>query len=158
MELEQQWQQFMNGGTIDETSLNFQNSKNGRSSMNKEPPKCTNLKISTKSKIIYLNQRFDLNELFWKVPIIDYDSGKEGIIKKQMKFNFTCKEQVSDFEKKIKNETCAKYKILNQIDNPSGRVIFKDVRKVDVGYCKNDLLKPNKSSKAHFIIALLLFS
>ena len=35
-----------------------------------------------------------------------------------------------------KNEKNIKIKILNQVDNPSGRVPFKDVRKVDIGYFK----------------------
>jgi len=150
MELEEQWKQFMNGTNVDENSLNFQTKQGGRNNINEEPPECTKLKISTKSKIIYLNQRFDLDNLFWKVPIIDYDSEKEGVIKKQMKFNFTCQDQVVIFEEKLKKETCVKCKILNQINNPSGRVMFKDVRKVDIGYSKNDLLKPNKPSKSAF--------
>ena len=150
MELEAQWEQFMNGGDMGGSKMTQNTTHCDRSNINKTPPKCTKLKISTKSKIIYLNQRFDLNVIFWKVPIIDYDSEKEGVVKKQMKFNFTCPEQVDEFEKKIKNESCAKCKILNQVNNPSGRVTFKDVRKIDIGYCKNDLLKPNKPSKSAF--------
>lgn len=150
MELEEQWKQFMSGNSIDEPCVNFETKQNERSNINEEPPECTKLKISTKSKIIYLNQRFDLESLFWRVPIIDYDSEREGVIKKQMKFNFICQDQVNNFEEKIKNETCVKCTILNQINNPTGRVCFKDVRKVDIGYCKNDLLKPNKPSKSAF--------
>ena len=150
MELEEQWMQFMNGSNVSESCVNYETKQNIRPDINEEPPECTELKISTKSKIVYLNQRFDLETLFWKVPIIDYDSEKEGVVKKQMKFNFTCEEQVNDFEEKIKNETYAKCSILNQINNPTGRVCFKDVRKVDIGYCKNDLLKPNKPSKSAF--------
>lgn len=150
MELEAQWEQFMNGGDMDDESLSLNTTNCNRSNINKEPPKCTKLKISTKSKIIYLNQRFDLNILFWQVPIVNYDSEKEGVIKKQMKFNFTSPEEVCEFEKKIKNESCANCKILNQVNNPSGRVTFKDVRKIDIGYCKNDLMKPNKPSKSAF--------
>jgi len=150
MELEEQWQQFMNEMNPTIPSLNYEEKKYERPNSNKDPPKCTKLKISTKSKIIFLNQTFDLNLLFWKIPIIDYDLEKEGIVKKQMKFNFTCPNEVIAFEQKIKNETCVKCKILNQVNNPSGRVTFKDVRKVDIGYCKNDLLKPNKPSKSAF--------
>lgn len=150
MELEEEWKQFINGENMDETLLNANTSQCHRSHISKSPPKCSKLKISTKSKIVYLNQRFDLDKLFWMVPIIDYDSEKEGVIKKQMKFNFTCSEKVSEFEDKLKTEKCAKCKILNQVNNPSGRVTFKDVRKVDIGYCKNDLLKPNKPSKSAF--------
>jgi hypothetical protein len=150
MELEEQWKQFMNGTNVNENSLNFQTKQGGRTNITEDPPECTKLKISTKSKIVYLNQRFDLDNLFWKVPIIDYDSEKEGVIKKQMKFNFTRQDQVDIFEEKLKKETCVKCTILNQINNPSGRVMFKDVRKVDIGCCKNDLLKPNKPSKSAF--------
>lgn len=150
MELEEQWKQFMSGNNVEDSAMNFNITQKQRPNMNEEAPKCTELKISTKSKIVYLNQRFDLESLFWKVPIIDYDSEKEGVIKKQMKFNFTCQDQVNNFEEKIKHETCVKCTILNQINNPTGRVCFKDVRKVDIGYCKNDLLKPNKPSKSAF--------
>jgi len=150
MELEEQWKHFMNGGKVDETSSISDTNQSYRSNIKEDPPECTKLKISTKSKILYLNQRFVLETLFWKVPIIDYDSENEGVIKKQMKFNFTCPDQVNLFEEKIKNESSVKISILNQINNPSGRVAFKDVRKVDVGYCKNDLLKPNKTSKSAF--------
>ena len=151
MELEEQWQQFMSASNSTPIhSLDSKKKQYERPNTKKDPPKCTKLKISTKSKIIFLNQKFDLNSLFWKIPIIEYDSENEGIIKKQMKFNFTCSEQVNDFEEKIKTENCVKCKILNQVNNPSGRVTFKDVRKVDIGYCKNDLLKPNKPSKSAF--------
>uniref|UniRef100_A0A6C0KX60 Uncharacterized protein n=1 Tax=viral metagenome TaxID=1070528 RepID=A0A6C0KX60_9ZZZZ len=150
MELEEQWKNFMSGTNLHESSYNFQSKNGGRKIVTNDPPECTKLKISTKSKIVYLNQRFDLDALFWKVPIVDYDSEKEGVIKKQMKFNFTSHEQVTIFEQKLKNETCVKCKILNQIDNPSGRISFKDVRKIDIGYSKNDLLKPNKQSKSAF--------
>ena len=89
---------------------------------------------------------------------VDYDQECEGIIKKQMKFNFTTPFEVSDFESKLKLEKHVKCKILNQIDNPSGRVKFKDVRKVDVGYWQNDVLKLKKNPKVRFIIVLSSFS
>ena len=40
----------------------------------------------------------------------------------------------------IKYEKNAKVKILNQINNPNGRVTFKDVRKVDIDIAKMTLL------------------
>ena len=66
-----------------------------------------------------------MNELFWKMKTIDYDSEEEGIIKKQIKFNFTNSKDVEYFEKMIKYEKNAKVKILNQINNPNGRVTLK---------------------------------
>ena len=50
----------------------------------------------------------------------------------------------------IQKEKNVKMKILNQINNPTGRVKFKDVRKVDIGFCTNDVVSPNKESKSAF--------
>jgi hypothetical protein len=50
-------------------------------------PKSGDLYISTKSVILYLNTTFDLNNIFWEIPLIKYNDMREGIIKKQMKFN-----------------------------------------------------------------------
>jgi len=67
-----------------------------------------------------------------------------------MKFNFLNASEVAHFEKMVQLEPDVKMKILNQIDNPSGRVPFKDVRKVDIGLSKNDIMKPKKQSKSAF--------
>lgn len=144
MELEDQWQQFISGN--DEELFQIHD----KPILKKVAPEPSKLIISTKSKIIYLNRTFYLNDLFWKLKTIPYDEEKEGIVKKQMKFNFLNNVEVNHFEKMIQYEKNIKIKILNQINNPNGRVTFKDVRKVDVGFCKNDVLKPNKESKSAF--------
>lgn len=164
MDLESQWMQFMSedfnehemnsyseqltitthsDGDSDEHNSDFE-------SDDSSIPQSSELNISTKTKIVYLNSRFDLDKLFWKIRTIDYDSESEGIIKKQMKFNFTNPSEVEEFEKNILNERRVCVKILNQINNPTGRVVFKDVRKVDIGFCKNDIINPKKKSKSAF--------
>ena len=148
MELEEQWEQFMHQGELEIESKDMIHETSIIET--RQAPECTKLKISTKSKIIYLNSTFNLHELFWKLKVIDYDSESEGIIKKQIKFNFLNKSEVEYFETMAKNEKNIKIKILNQVDNPSGRVPFKDVRKVDIGFCKKDILKPKKQSKSAF--------
>lgn len=156
MDLEHEWEQFMvaDESNIERKSIddNYQTNevKLSRRRLTKYTPKSTDLKISTKSKILYLNQTFDLEDLFWKLKTINYDEEAEGIIKKQMKFNFKAPEDVLYFESKIVKESPTKVTILNQINNPSGHILFKDVRKVDVGMSKNDVLKPKKSSKSAF--------
>ena len=42
-----------------------------------EIPVCEELYISTKTKVLYLNQPIDINNIFWKLPIIDYGLQKE---------------------------------------------------------------------------------
>ena len=39
---------------------------------NEEIPKATDIYISTKSKIAYLNREIDLKEIFWNIPIVPY--------------------------------------------------------------------------------------
>lgn len=115
------------------------------------PPKCSPIVISTKTKIIYLNIGINLFERFWDMPMISYDEFKEGIIKKQIKFNFQNKDDVAIFERRIKEQKLPTViKILNQIDNPSGRVQFKDIRKVDIGISKNDVIKVKNKDKSAF--------
>jgi TATA-box binding protein (TBP) (component of TFIID and TFIIIB) len=117
----------------------------------KKMPKCDELSISTKTKIVYLNIEINLKELFWKLPMIDYDTPNTGIIKKQIKFNFNTKEEVEEFTDYLsKEKRIHQVSILNQIDSPNGRVKFKDIRKIDIGICKNDLLKSKKKSKSAF--------
>lgn len=114
-------------------------------------PECSPIIISTKTKIIYLNIGISLFERFWDIPMISYDTFAEGIIKKQIKFNFQNKEEVDIFEKKIKEQTMPTViKVLNQIDNPSGRVQFKDIRKVDIGISKNDIISNKHKGKSAF--------
>ena len=145
MDLNLDWQNFMNN----QDTFVFEDN-NTNISDNKEIPSCSSLNISTKSKILFLNKHLDLNYIFWKLNVIDYDTEYEGIIKKQIKFNFLDKSEVIDFEEKIKKEKNVTTKILNKVDNPSGRVKFKDVRKIDVGFSTNDILNSKKKSKSAF--------
>jgi hypothetical protein len=48
-------------------------------------PKCEDLYISTKTKVLFLNIPIDIHAIFWKIPIIEYWKPQEGVIKKQMK-------------------------------------------------------------------------
>jgi TATA-box binding protein (TBP) (component of TFIID and TFIIIB) len=183
MDIEQQWMKFMNEDynenelqsydvqlshanmynkdCIGETDSGCSNSSCKHNISNSSfdevvAPSCSPLSVSTKTKIIYLNSTFNLNELFWKLKITHYDSECEGIVKKQMKFNFTDPNQVKWFEDHIKHEKCVNVKVLNQINNPSGRVTFKDVRKVDIGFSRNDVLNPKKQSKSAFYNCLVM--
>jgi TATA-box binding protein (TBP) (component of TFIID and TFIIIB) len=45
---------------------------------------------------------------------------------------------------------------ISKIDNPNGRIKFKDIKKIDIGFCKNDLLKQKKKSKSAFYNCFVL--
>ena len=114
-------------------------------------PKCTDIYISTKTKIIYLNiESLDIYSLFWNIPIINYDSQSEGVIKKQIKISCNTKEELEDLENSINTENYNISKVINHIDNPNGKIKFKHVRKISVGLCKKDLINSRTKDKSAF--------
>lgn len=113
-------------------------------------PKATDIYISTKTKIAYLNKAIDLKEVFWKIPVIPYASPKQGVIKKQMKFNSLVPEELDDVKENLKDETCYDEYVITSINNPSGRIKFKDIRKVSIGISKKDLMSYRCKKKSAF--------
>ena len=65
-------------------------------------PKCSDLYISTTTKISYFDKNVDLFTTFWKIPIISYSSQCSGCVKKQMKYTFLNKESLEVIEDKLK--------------------------------------------------------
>ena len=59
---------------------------------------CSNIYISTKTKILFLSTSIDIFETFWILPITDYNEQKVGIVKKQIKLSFDVKE---DYDKML---------------------------------------------------------
>jgi TATA-box binding protein (TBP) (component of TFIID and TFIIIB) len=140
--LEEQWENFMKNTSVLKETTDM---------VPKEVPLCGDIVISTKTKILYFNINIDLHDIFWKLNMISYDTIDEGIIKKQMKFNLKDREEVQQFEENIKHITLpVDVKILNQFDTPNGRIKFKDVRKVSIGFSKKDVVNYKKKSKSAF--------
>jgi len=131
-------------------------SANLSADMNSEAPKSTNIYISTKTKIAYLNTPIDLNQLFWQVPIIPYAKPCNGIIKKQMKFNTNTPEELKFIQDKLQYETYFEEHVITHIDNPSGRIKFKDTRKLSIGVSKKDLLSYRCKKKSAFYNCFVL--
>lgn len=112
---------------------------------------CSDLYISTKTKISYLNNAIDLYNVFWKIPILNYYSECEGVVKKEMKFNSLTKNELNTTLSHVnsKNIYTQQY-IINSINNPNGRIKFKDTRKISVGLCQKDLLTYRCKKKSAF--------
>jgi len=115
-----------------------------------EAPKATNIYISTKTKIAYLNTIISLKDIFWNIPIIPYYTANNGVIKKQMKFNSTEKEEVDFIQNKLIDESYFEEHVITHIDNPNGRIKFKDIRKISIGISKKDLLSYRCKKKSAF--------
>ena len=131
-------------------------SANLSADLTSEAPKATNIYISTKTKIAYLNRQIDLKHVFWQVPVIPYATPANGVIKKQMKFNSTACEELAYIETRLKDEKYFEEYIITHIDNPAGRIKFKDIRKVSIGVSKKDLMSYRCKKKSAFYNCFVL--
>jgi hypothetical protein len=113
-------------------------------------PRPTDIYISTKTKIAYLNKMIDLKPIFWKLPVIPYCTPMNGIIKKQMKFNSNTREELNFIQEKLKQVNYFEENIITHIDNPDGRIKFKDTRKISIGLSKKDILTFRCKKKSAF--------
>ena len=107
----------------------------------KNMPKCHELYISTKTKVLFLNQPIDIHSIFWNIPIIEYWRPICGVVKKQMKFVSKTPDEYADYRKKLEGVSYFTENIINQINNPQARRIkFKDERKLTIGISKKDIM------------------
>ena len=149
--LDDEWDNFMISNDID----SFQNNDNtheivSSSIVNESCPNPSDIYISTKTNISYLNSNVDLRDVFWKIPIIKYTNPIEGIVKKQMKFNTSTVEDFNSIQDKLQTETCVEENVITSINNPHGRIKFKDIRKISIGICKKDVVSYRSKKKSAF--------
>ena len=108
---------------------------------NSNAPECEDLYISTTTKVLFLNQTIDIQNIFWEIPIIDYWKPEEGILKKQIKIVSSTKEEFENYKCKLNNVKYYNEIIIKQIDNPQARQIkYKDERKITIGISKKDIM------------------
>jgi hypothetical protein len=106
-----------------------------------QDPICEDLYISTKTKVLFLNQAIDINGVFWKIPVNEYWRPIDGVVKKQMKIVSKSKEEFEEYKAKLENVPYYTENIIKQIDNPAARRIkFKDERKITIGISKKDIM------------------
>ena len=131
------------------------NLNNGKRLNSKETPKSSDIYISTKTKIAYLNIPIDL-KIFWNIPTISYYNPINGIVKKQIKINSLTAEELSELQEKLKHETYFSEHIITSINNPNGRIKFKDIRKISIGLCKKDIMSCRCKKKSAFYNCFVL--
>lgn len=164
-DLDDEWENYLHEDNSYYTQINEEKPiklNNMKSSISSSSPNCSELFISTKTRIAYFNQPILLEQVFWKIPLIRYIEQKEGVIKKQMRFQSKNKEQLNEIEKQLENIELYDIQIINHIDNPIGRIKFKDIRKITIGISRKDIINyRSKQKKAFFncfviIIRLLI--
>jgi hypothetical protein len=114
-----------------------------------DAPEPTNIYISTKSKIAYLDKPIDLR-IFWDIPVIPYGLPVDGVVKKQIKINSKTTEEFNYIQNKLKDEIYYDQHIMSHIDNPNGRIKFKDIRKISIGISKKDIMSYRSKKKQAF--------
>lgn len=114
-------------------------------------PKCTPIYVSTKTKISYLTKPVDIHTVFWQIPVLKYAVPKEGTIKKQMKFSTNDPNELAAIQSRLRQEVaCVNEFVIEHIENPDGRIKFKDQRKVSIGLCKKDIVSYRIKQKRAF--------
>jgi hypothetical protein len=117
--------------------------------ISKNIPDASDIYISTKSKIAYLKEPVPLN-IFWEIPVIPYTTPSCGVIKKQIKINSTRQEEIDYIQSKLEKEIYFEQQIMTSINNPSGRIKFKDIRKITIGISKKDIMSYRSKKKQAF--------
>ncbi len=168
MDIDKEWENFISAEYDDDTSDEEEVneilkqtteefiSANLSADFTTEAPKATDIYISTKTKIAYLNRPIDLKHIFWLVPIIPYAKPCNGVIKKQMKFNTLSQEELTFIQDKLVDETYFEEHVITHIDNPTGRIKFKDTRKISIGVSKKDLMSYRCKKKSAFYNCFVL--
>lgn len=118
---------------------------------NQSAPLCDELYISTKTKVLFLNQPIDIDTIFWKLPIISYSAVEDGIIKKQMKVVSNSEEEFLRYKSHLENIEYYNEHIIKQINNVSARKTkYKDERKITIGLSKKDIMNCRGRIKSAF--------
>lgn len=152
--LSDEWESFMNDGDYVMKANNFTNT-NIIKNVDKMPTP-SDIYISTKTKISYLNKYIDLDKLFWLVPVVKFYCTKNGIIKKQYKFISTTKEQVKEIENKYEeinnrddyNNINHSYTVMKEIDNDKQE--YKHIVKIGYGLSNKQLTSYRSKEKGVF--------
>ena len=160
--LNDEWNNFLNNDFDDFDDFDDSDKINEqRTNVNKnntEVPKSSDIYISTKTKIVYLNNPINLKEVFWNIPIIQYETPKVGIVKKQMKFNSDTVEELNLIETNLKNEEhFINTYILTHLDSVnSNKKTYKDIRKISIGLSMKDIISSRGKQKSAFYNCFVL--
>jgi hypothetical protein len=163
LNIDNEWENFISCSCDDISSDDESNETTGELlsadlsfTLSTKTPKASNIYISTKTNIAYLNTSVDLKDVFWKIPIIPYYQPCNGVVKKQMKFNSLVIEDLNNLQTKLSSENYYEQHIITHIDNPTGRIKFKDTRKVSIGISKKDILSYRCKKKSAFYNCFVL--
>lgn len=139
--VDEEWEAFLNNPNDDNVAEKDNHNNNKLKSDIDDLPKCDDLYISTTTKVLFLNQPIDIENIFWEISIIDYWKPLCGVIKKQMKIVSNTPEEYESYQQKLQYIHYYNEHVIKRIDNPNARRNkFKDERKITVGISKKDIM------------------
>ena len=146
------WEEFLDiSSDVNYENNNLNSSKKNINKITSDKvPKASEIYISTKTIIGFINTNVDLYNIFWKLKVIPYHEAKEGIIKKQIKINSSNQEELLTLKNNLTNIEFVEEQIISHVENPDGRIKFKDTRKISVGISKKDILSYRSRKKGAF--------
>jgi TATA-box binding protein (TBP) (component of TFIID and TFIIIB) len=158
MSLDEDWELFDSEGCESFVQRDIANDNETPLVESQNIPDSTKLYISTKTKIAYLSSHIDLYPLFWKIHVMPYTTFDEGVIKKQMKFNSASQEELEKLMTEYETESVHKkmFVIHNSDIQQGQQKHFKDVRKINIGLCKKDILSQRAKEKSAFYNCFVL--
>jgi hypothetical protein len=122
-------------------------------------PLPTELKIATRTKPARLSRNIDIAQIFWDIPVINYQDQLEGIVLKQTKLTSTEPEELEAIMQRIDstNYEMVRHNIVTHIEKDIGRIRFKDIRGIIIGMSQDDFsAKPKKKSTFYNCIVLIV--
>lgn len=158
LNVDQEWADFISSECIsdEEEELDAECLSADISKEVSTAPKASAIYISTKTKIAYLNTPIDLKSVFWQIPVLQYATPSDGVVKKQIKLNSATIEELNFIQERLKSETFFEEHIITSINNPTGRITFKDIRKISIGISKKDLTSYRCKKKSAFYNCFVL--
>ena len=141
MELEDEWLSYLSNSPCHELL----------------PTNTSELYISTNTIISYLNQEFDITELFWKLTVIPYYTPIEGIIKKQIKLSCNSLHELNELDANIKLTGRYGYRTtIKHIENDRGNIKYKNTSKITIGMSKKDIISYRLKQKGAFYNCIVI--
>ena len=153
MDLDDEWEAFLVDDGENDVKADVENSK-----IKSKCPEPSELYISTKTEIAFLNNEINLQDQFWKIKLINYDTQKCGVIKKQMKFISNTQEEYDELKKKLSeySNNHIEENEMSVIRADIGNKRFKDTRKISIGISKKDMITNRQKKKGAFYNCFVL--
>lgn len=153
MDLDDEWEAFLVNDGENDVNVDIESAK-----IKSVCPEPSELYISTKTEIAFLNNEINLQDKFWNIELIDYDSQQCGVIKKQMKFISNTQEEYDSLKIKLSDykHNYIEENVMSVIRADIGNKRFKDTRKISIGISKKDMITNRQKKKGAFYNCFVL--